>query len=114
VVVVVVAEPVQQGLELGDGLGLVGLGGQPAFEGLLEALSWTRTLPPLRISGSVPLGTEPERFTDLIASSTSQCLVTYSAASEPTRGSAMVIPGQVDALLASGSTLDGSRNSSHT
>jgi hypothetical protein len=35
-VVVVVGEGVEQGLEAGEGGGLVGWGGQPVFEGLVE------------------------------------------------------------------------------
>jgi hypothetical protein len=38
VVVVVVGEGVEQGLQLCDGAGLVGLGGQPLVEGLLDGL----------------------------------------------------------------------------
>ena len=37
VLVVLGAEAVEQGLQLGDGGGLVGLGAQPVLEGLLEA-----------------------------------------------------------------------------
>ena len=35
--VVLAAEPVQEGLQLGDGGGLVGLGAEPVLHGLLEA-----------------------------------------------------------------------------
>jgi hypothetical protein len=39
-VVVVVAEPVEQGLQLGEGGWLLRSGGEPSFEGLLEALDF--------------------------------------------------------------------------